>query len=123
MKPKKQSNLNILGPTETAFDVRLKPQVAGPLVVIFCIAIVPAALVVPLLCYKYLPMLFGAVVSAAERVVHYGRLKTNEEYRSQFEVGNMKEHPNKVISRWGCLGNLWFEWEFGNSRDGTKRNR
>ena len=94
MKPKKQSNLNILGPTETAFDVRLNPQVAGPLVVIFCFAIVPAALVVPLLCYKYLPMLFGAAVSTAERVVHYGRLKTNEDYRSQFEVGNMKEHPN-----------------------------
>ena len=123
MKPKKQSNLNILGPTETAFDVRLKPQVAGPLVVTFCFAIVPAALVVPLLCYKYLPMLFGAAVSTAERVVHYGRLKTNEEYRSQFEVRNMKEHPNKVISRWGCLGKVWFKWEFGNSRDGTKRNR
>ena len=103
--------------------MNLKPQVAGPLVVIFCFAIVPAALVVPLLCYKYLPMLFGAVVSTAERVVHYGRLKTNEDYQSQFEVRNMKEHPNKVISRWGCLGNLWFEWEFGNSRDGTKRNR
>ena len=71
MNPKKQSNLNILGPTETAFDVRLKPQVAGPLVVIFCIAVVPAALVVPLLCYKYLPMLFGAAVSAAEWVVQY----------------------------------------------------
>ena len=91
--------------------------------VIFCFAIVPAALVVPLLCYKYLPMLFGAVVSAAERVVHYGRLKTNEEYRSQFEVRNMKEHPNKVISRWGCLGNLWFEWEFGNSRDGDEKEQ
>ena len=91
MKPKKQSNLNILGPTETAFDVKLKPQVAGPLVVIFCFAIVPAALVVPLLCYKYLPMLFGAVVSAAERVVHHVLIKRkNEAYQSQFEVGNMK---------------------------------
>ena len=87
---------------------------------IFCIAIVPAALVVPLLCYKYLPMLFGAVVSTAERVVHYGRLKTNEEYRSQFEVRNMKEH---FLSRWGCLGNSWFEWDFGNSRKVMKRNR
>ena len=55
--------------------------------VIFSIAILPAALVVPLLCYQYLPMLFGVAVSAAERVVHYGRLKTSEEYRSQFEVG------------------------------------
>ena len=100
--------------------MKLKPQVAGPLVVIFCFAIVPAALVVPLLCYKYLPMLFGAVVSAAERVVHHVLIKRkNEVYQSKFEVGNM----NKVISRWGCLGNLWFEWEFGNSRDGTKRNR
>ena len=79
--------------------MELHPQVAGPLVVIFCIAILPATLVVPLLCYQYLPMLFGAAVSAAERVVHYGRLKTNEEYRSQFEVGNM--FFRKVAS---CLG-------------------
>jgi len=100
-----------------------QPQVAGPLVVIFWIAIVPAVLVVPLLCYKYLPMLFGAVVSAAERVVHYGRLKTNEEYRSQFEVGNMKEHPNKVISRWGCLGNLWCKWDVGNSINGDEKKQ
>ena len=104
--------------------MNLKPQVAGPLVVIFCIAIVPAALVVPLLCYKYLPMLFGAVVSTAERVVHHVLIKSkNEDYQSKFEVGNMKEHPNKVISRWGCLGKVWFKREFGNSRDGTKRNR
>jgi len=124
MNPKKQSNLNILGPTETAFDVRLKPQVAGPLVVIFCFAIVPAALVVPLLCYKYLPMLFGAAVSTAERVVHHVLIKRkNEAYQSKFEVGNMKEHPNKVISRWGCLGNLWFEWEFVNSRDGDEKKQ
>ena len=80
--------------------MNLKPQVAGPLVVIFCIAIVPAALVVPLLCYKYLPMLFGAAVSAAERVVHYGRLKTNKDYRGQYsKVVNIKEHPNKVNLR------------------------
>ena len=68
------------------FDVELHPQVAGPLVVIFCIAIVPAALLVPLLCYQYLPVLFGAAVSAAEQVVHYGRLKSDEEYRSQYVV-------------------------------------
>ena len=79
--------------------MELHPQVAGPLVVIFCIAILPATLVVPLLCYQYLPMLFGAAVSAAERVVHYGLLKTNEEYRSRFEVGNM--FFRKVAS---CLG-------------------
>ena len=79
--------------------MELHPQVAGPLVVIFWIAILPAAVVVPLLCYQYLPMLFGAAVSAAERVVHYGRLKTSEEYRSQFEVGNM--FFRKVAS---CLG-------------------
>ena len=71
-----------------AFHEKLKPQVAGPLVIIFCIGIVPAALVVPLLCYKYLPMLFGAAVSAAERVVHYRLIKSkNEDYQSQFEVG------------------------------------
>ena len=92
--------------------------------VIFCFAIVPAALVVPLLCYKYLPMLFGAVVSAAERVVHHVLIKRkNEAYQCKFEVGNMKENPNKVISRWGCLGNLWFEWEFGNSRDGDEKKQ
>ena len=79
--------------------MELHPQVAGPLVVIFWIAILPAAVVVPLLCYQYLPMLFGAAVSAAERVVHYGRLKTSEEYRSRFEVGNM--FFRKVAS---CLG-------------------
>ena len=55
--------------------------------VIFCIAIVPAALLVPLLCYQYLPVLFGAAVSAAERVVHYSLIKSNnEEYQSQYAV-------------------------------------
>ena len=38
---------------------------------IFCIAIVPAALVVPLLRYQYIAVLFGAAVSAAEWVVKY----------------------------------------------------
>ena len=67
--------------------MKLKPQVAGPLVVIFCIAIVPAALLVPLLCYQYLPVLFGAAVAAAERVVHYLLIKSkNEEYQSQYVV-------------------------------------
>ena len=80
--------------------MELHPQVAGPLVVIFCIAILPATLVVPLLCYQYLPMLFGPAVSAAERVVHYLLIKSkNEAYRSRFEVGNM--FFCKVAS---CLG-------------------
>ena len=104
--------------------MNLKPQVAGPLVVIFCFAIVPAALVVPLLCYKYLPMLFGAAVSTAERVVHHVLIKRkNEAYQSQFEVGNTKEHPNKVVLRWGCLGNLWLKREFGNSSNGDDKNQ
>ena len=102
--------------------MNLKPQVAGPLVVIFCIAIVPAALVVPLLCYYYLPPLFGAAVSAAERVVHYGRLKTNKDYRGQYsKVVNIKEHPNKIISCWGYLGKVWFKWDFGNSSKNMSR--
>ena len=68
--------------------------------VTFSIAILPAALVVPLLCYQYLPMLFGAALSAAERVVHYLLIKSkNEAYQSRFEVGNM--FFRKVAS---CLG-------------------
>ena len=76
--------------------MELNPQVAGPLVVIFGIAILPAALVVPLLCYQYLPMLFGAAVSAAERVVHYLLIKSKNPPESSLELTSTTTSTNAV---------------------------